>query len=325
MSKKIKNISDIIVYQAKNGAIEFRWDISHDTIWASLDQLALLFWKNKSTISRHIRNIFNTEELLSEWVVAKFATTASDGKTYQVDYYNLDMILSVGYRVNSKQATEFRKWSNSILKQYITQGYSINTELLQKNTESFNHALEYLQSLWWENFKKIDSWEILSLIQSYANTWLNLDAYDKQFFPKSGFTSTDLEIQSSELLVDIEKLKRSLIKKDEATDLFAQEKNLWNIEWIVGNIFQTFWWHDLYPTLEEKAAHLLYFMIKNHPFTDGNKRSGAFSFLWFLQKAEYKHISRISPETLTTLTLLIAESNPKEKEKMIGLVLLLLK
>lgn len=313
-----------IIFQGPNGEIILKDDTSKETIWASLDQIAKLFGRNKSTISRHIKNIFNNEELSRDWVIAKIATTASDWKNYQVEYYNLDMILSVWYRVDSKQATEFRKWSNSILASYITQWISINTSLLEKNTQKFRQALEYLQDFDTKKLDMLDSKDIIFLIQNYAQTWFNLDSYDKVSFPQVGFTKKHIHLNANDLQTAIEKLKQELILKHEATPLFAQEKMAGSIEGILWNIFQTFDGKDVYESIEEKAAHLLYFMVKNHPFTDGNKRSGAFSFLWFLQKSGYKRLQKISPEALTTLTLLTAESNPKEKDKIIGLILLLL-
>jgi Virulence protein RhuM family/Fic/DOC family len=315
------HISDIIIYQTDSGALELMGDVRHDTIWASQAQMAEIFWIDQSVISRHISTIFKNGEVDKKSNMQKMHTANSDKP---VAFYSLDIILAVWYRWNSQKAIAFRRWSNAILKDYIFQWVAINNTLLEKNTQKFQQALEYLSSLDPRHISKLESGEILSLIQNYAQTWLCLDAYDKQLFPESGFTSMDLTIHSSELLADIGVLRKNLIAKNEATELFAREKIWWSLEWIIGNIFQTFGWTELYPSLEEKAAHLLYFVIKNHPFVDGNKRSWAFAFLWFLQKSQYKHISRISPETLTTLTLLIAQSDPREKEKMTGLVLLLL-
>lgn len=328
MPKDISQHHETLIYQWNNWEILLREDKNLETIWANLDQISALFGRNKSTISRHIRGIFDSEELVPEQTVAKNATVQKEWNNMvqrNIEYYNLDMILSVWYRVNSKQATEFRKWSNSILKSYITQWVAINTSLLQENTDKFQKALEYLSNLSAENIQKLESGEILSLIKSYASTWLSLDAFDKQSFPEDGLTHSEISISADELSTSIQSLKTELIAKWEATNLFAHEKTPWSISGIVWNVFQTFGWEDVYPSLEEKSANLLYFIVKNHVFTDGNKRSWALSFVWFLQKSQYPHLSRISPETLTTLTLLIAESNPKEKEKIIGLILLLLK
>ena len=311
-----------VIYQAENGALVLHTDAQQDTIWASLDQMAQLFARDKSVISRHIKNIFKDEELVKDSVVAFFATTASDGKIYQVANYNLDMILSVGYRVNSKLATKFRQWANKILNQHITKGYTINEKVLEKNKTQFLQTLENLKLLA-QNNTQIETKDILSLIQNFSNTFFALDSYDKNEFPKQG-EQKEIEANAEELKNDLQQLKKELIKKGEATELFGQEKKQGNLKGIFGSVFQSVFGQDAYPTVEEKAAHILYFIIKNHPFNDGNKRSGAFSFVWLLQKAGYNFREKISPETLTTLTILIAESNPADKEKMVGIVKLLL-
>ncbi len=318
----MENINNTVIYQAKNGALELQTDIAKDTIWANLKQIASLFDRDKSVISRHIKNIFKDEELYKNSVVAKNATTGSDGKTYQVDFYNLDLIISVGYRVNSKVATNFRKWATKTLKQHITQGYTINQKVVEKNKQQFLQTLENLKILS-QNNKLLEVKDVLSLIQSFSNTFFNLENYDKNNFPK-GNKITEIKTTANELQHDLQLLKTELIKKGEATQLFAQEKKEGSLQGIFGNVFQSVFGEDAYPSIEEKAANLLYFIVKNHPFNDGNKRSGAFAFIWLLQKAKYDFISKINPETLTTLTLLIAISAPEEKDKMIGLIKLIL-
>ena len=313
---------DLIIYQAKNGAIALKSDANKETIWASLNQIAELFGRDKSVISRHIKNILKDEELTKDSVVAKNATTALDGKTYQVDFYNLDLIISVGYRVNSKVATHFRKWSTQVLKQHITQGYTTNQKVLAHNKQQFLKTLNDLKILTHEN-TRVEAKDILSLIESFSNTFFTLENFDKNNFPKKGEIS-EVKASAEDLKNDIQLLKAELIKKGEASKLFAQEKKQDSLEGIYGNVFQSVFGQDAYPSTEEKAAHLLYFIVKNHPFNDGNKRSGAFAFIWLLQKANYNFIHKISPETLTALTLLIATSDPNEKDKMIGLILLLL-
>lgn len=318
-----KEIKKSAIYQAKNGAIEFRGDFDDESmVWGSLNQIAELFSRDKSVISRHIKNIFKSGELDKNSVVVKIATTAADGKTYQVDYYNLDVILSVGYRVDSKTAIDFRKWATKILKQHITQGFSINPNALERNKKNFLKTLEDLKLLASESHK-IAVKDVLGLIQAFSNTWFSLEKFDKNDFPKEG-TQTEVSANAQELYDDLQKLKQELIKKGEASELFAQEKQKDTLTGIFGSIFQSVFGQDAYPCLEEKAAHLLYFIIKNHPFNDGNKRSGAFAFIWLLYKANYDFSYKISPETLTSLTLFIAESKPADKEKMIGVILLLL-
>ena len=316
--------SELIIFQSENGALELRTDGGKDTVWANLEQISVLFERDKSVVSRHIKNIFKEEELNKNEVVAFFATTTQHGaikgktQTKQVAYYNLDMLLSVGYRVNSKVATKFRQWATVVLKQHITDGYSINQKRLEKNKAQFLKTLEDLKILT-ENNHQLKATDVLMLIESFSGTFFALDSYDRNNFPTQG-TKTEIETSAKELVSDLQKLKIELIKKGEATELFAQEKKQGNLEGIFGNVFQTVFGEDAYPTIEEKAAHLLYFIVKNHPFSDGNKRSGAFSFIWFLQKANYSFQNRISPETLTVITILIAESNPADKERMIGIV-----
>jgi len=321
---KGKTQKQAVIYQAKSGKIEFRGDFGRDTIWGNLNQIAELFGRDKSVISRHINNIFNSGELKRPSVVAKIATTATDGKTYQVEYYNLDMILSVGYRVDSIQATRFRIWATKTLKQHLLDGYTINKKRIGENYRKFMRAVADIKTLS-AGSGKLASADVLELVGAFAGTWFSLDAYDKQRFPQRGLTRKTLAIQARDLYADIAAFKAELMRKSETTELFAQEKSGESLNAILGNVFQSAFGKEAYPSVEEKAAHLLYFIVKNHPFNDGNKRTGAFAFIWFLQKAKLRFQEKISAQTLTALTLLIAESDPKEKDKIIGLVLLLLK
>lgn len=315
---------EIIIYQSKKGEIAFRGDIKKETLWANLQQIADLFGRDKSVISRHISNIFKEEELHRNSVVAFFATTASDGKTYKVEYFNLDVVISVGYRVNSKTATKFRQWATKTLREHIVKGYTINKGRIAKNYEDFLRAVESVQKLLPES-NKLKARDALELVKMFAGTWFSLDAYDKSALPKSGANKKQVRINADELVEALATLKEDLLKKKEATKLFGQENQKDAIAGIVGNIFQSVFGRDAYETLEEKAAHLLYFFVKNHPFVDGNKRNGAFAFVWFLNKSGILRKDKISPEALTALTLLVAESNPKDKQRIIGLILLLLK
>ena len=194
---------------------------------------------------------------------------------------------------------------------------------VSQNYDNFIEAVEKVKSLL-PSKNIIKNQDILELIKIFAKTWISLEAYDKDKFPKKGITKKQIKFTAKDLSEALLDFKQELIKNKQATEIFGQEKNKNSIEGIIGNIFQSFNEQDVYPTIEQKAAHLLYFIIKNHSFTDGNKRSGAFAFIWFLQKAQIL-TTKITPETLTALTLLVAESNPKDKEKMIGLVLLILK
>ena len=322
---EIKAVTNSIIFQTNNGSLELKTDSDIETIWANLDQISQLFNRDKSVISRHIKNIFKEEELDKNSTVAFFATVQKEGKRIinrNIEHFNLDLILSVGYRVNSKIATQFRQWATQTLKQHITKGFTINEFRIQQNKDLFLKTIEDLKILT-ENISKIDSKNLLSLIESFSNTWFSLDKYDKSVFPTIG-TKQELLINATDLLNDLFVLKSELIQKNEASELFAQEKLQGSLQGILGNVYQTIFGQDAYETIEEKAAHLLYFIIKNHPFNDGNKRSGAFAFIWFLKKAEIQFEQKINPAALTALTLLIAESNPTEKDKMIGIVLLLL-
>ena len=325
VKKKIQK--GLVIYQAKNGAIEFRGDFTHETIWASLQQIADLFETDKSGISRHIKNIYSSDELSPKATVAKIATVQSEGKRAvkrEIEYYNLDLILSVGYRVNSKTATQFRQWATKTLREHITKGYTINRKQVGKNYQAFLKAVSDIQAVLPAHIT-LDPNLVLELIKEFSSTWVSLDAYDKETLKPIGTTKKAITLSGIELAEAIADLRNELLKKGEASEVFAQERNKESVEGVVGNVMQTYGGTPVYKTLEEKAAHLLYFMVKNHPFVDGNKRSGAFAFIWFLRKAGILHRDRMSPEALTALTLLVAESDPKEKDKVVGLTVQLLK
>lgn len=241
-----------------------------------------------------------------------------------ISLYSLDVILAVGYRTNSQVAIEFRKWATKTLKNFINDGFVVNKKHIAKNYAQFLQAVESIKTLLPAN-QIIDGKDVLDLISAFAETWLSLDAYDKDKLTNIGKTKKSISLNAQELRAAIAELKIILLKKNEATAIFAKEREAGSVEGIFGNVMQSFAGAELYPTLEEKAAHLLYFLVKNHPFIDGNKRCGAFAFVWFLQKCRLLDRTKISPAALTTLTLLIAESDPKQKEKMIGLVLQMLK
>lgn len=324
MEKTNKKAKNIIVYQASGGAIELRGDVSKETIWATQAQIADVFGVERSVVTKHIHNILKNKELNRDQVCANFAHTADDGKIYQVQFYSLDVILAVGYRTNSARAIDFRKWATKTLREHIIKGYTINKKRIAKNYDSFIQAVDNVRSLLPDG-SKVETKSILELIKTFADTWFSLGAYDKGDFDGGKITKRKVELAGSDLTAGIEELKEQLIKKGEASDLFALERHGSSLEGIIGNVMQTFGKKDLYLSIEEKAAHLLYFIVKNHPFADGNKRSGAFAFVWFLQKAKILDTRRLTPEALTALTLLVAESNPKDKERMIGLILMMLK
>ncbi len=312
-------MSKIIIYQAKSGSLELKGDFKNETLWANQAQIAKAFNTNRSVITKHIRNILNDRELNEKSVCANFAHTAEDGKKYQTQFYNLDIILAVGYRVNSKKAIEFRKWATSVLRDHITKGYTINRKQIQKNYQEFLKTVENIQNLLPEHVA-LDPKSILELIKEFSGTWLSLDAYDKESLKVIGKTKKSIKFSGQELTEAIKSLRSELLNKGEATDIFAQERTAGSIEGMVGNIMQSFGGKDVYPSIEEKSAHLLYFIVKNHPFVDGNKRSGAFAFIWFLRKTKVKGFRNINQGALTALTLLIAESKPEKKEQMVALI-----
>jgi death-on-curing family protein len=318
-------LNNFEIFKPDNSEIEIKVKLEDETVWLNRQQLSMLFDRDIKTIGKHINKIFLEGELAFQSTVAYFATVQTEGNRLierKIEFYNLDLIISVGYRVNSKRGVQFRQWATQRLKDYIVKGYSINKSRLEENKVQFLQTLEDLKTLTTNNIQ-IETKEILNLIQKFSSTFFALDSYDKNEFPVDG-TREKIEANALELFQDLEELKKELIIKGEASSLFAKEKNKGILEGIFGNVFQTVFGEDAYLTLEEKAAHLLYFIVKNHPFIDGNKRSAAFSFIWLLRKAKYDYIGKISPETLTTLTILIAESNPLDKEKTIGIIKLIL-
>lgn len=330
MNKKLgEKANKLIIYQAKNGAIELRGDFDHENIWATQKQIADIFGIDRTVATRHINNILKDKELDRKVVSAKFAHTTQHGaikgktQTKEVEFYSLDMILSVGYRTSSSRAIEFRKWATKTLKEHLIKGYTINRKQILKNHKEFLKTVENIKNLLPEHIT-LDPKVILDLVKEFAGTWEALDAYDKDRLSPVGRTKKSIKLSSDELETAIKSLREELIKKKEATEIFAQERRNGNIEGIIGNVMQSFGGKPVYKTAEERAAHLLYFMVKNHPFTDGNKRSGAFAFIWFLRKAKIKGAININPSALTALTLLIAESSPKRKDQMTSLVTTLL-
>lgn len=317
------NISDsqLVIYQADNGEIKIDVQLHDETVWLSLDQMTQIFKRDKSVISRHLKNIFNSGELEQQAVVAKNATTASDGKIYQVEYYNLDAILSVGYRVNSKRGIEFRKWASKILKDYLIQGYHINHDkVTSERLTQLKQTVELLSTtLINQNLVNDTGKELLSLIKTYTKTWDMLIRYDEDNFN----IPVNLQCTTSGLLSYQQAIAAILVLKEE---LQQESDNLFGIErenalkGILGNIDQTFGGDFLYTSLQEKAAHLLYFVIKDHPFSDGNKRIGSLLFLLYLSKAGIG-LNNMSASGMTTLALLIAESNPAQKEIIIKLIM----
>lgn len=316
--------SDIRIYQLEDGKTEINVQLDNETVWLNLNQIVALFGRDKSVISRHINNIFKEEELQKDSVVAKKATTASDGKTYQVDYYNLDVIISVGYRIKSKRGIQFRIWANQIIKEYLIKGYSINEKRLSQHNDQLKELQESVKILGNVlNYKVLTNDEsigLLKLISDYAYALDILDQYDYQRLEIKDITEKET------FQLTYEDAKKQILTAKKAygnSDLFGHEKDD-SFKSSISTIYQTFDGHDLYPSIEEKAANLLYFITKNHSFSDGNKRIAAFLFLYFLERNEIlfdkNGNKRIADNTLVALTLMIAVSKPDEKDTMTKVV-----
>lgn len=317
-------MTDIVIYTAKDGHVGIDVNLADETVWLSMSQMEQLFGRDKSVISRHLNNIFKIRELDRDSVVANFATTAADGKTYQVDYYNLDAIISVGYRVNSKEGVRFRKWASQVLKDHLVRGYTTyDKRLSERGIKELQQTVELLQkTLVHHDLVNDLGQEAIQLILSYTKTWNLLLAYDEgrlQLSTKSKKSTPKLHYQAA--LTAIESFKTDLAARNEATHFFGQEREK-GLESILSNIEQTFDGHFLYKTAEEKAAHLLYFVIKDHPFIDGNKRIGSFMFLLYLKSQNIP--IKLNENGLVALALLVAESDPAQKEMIVLLIVNLL-
>ena len=304
--------NEIILFENQNVKLEV--NMKDETVWLNREQLAMLFARDIKTIGKHINNALNEE--LDNSVVAKFATTAKDGKTYQVEYYNLDMIISVGYRVKSQNGIIFRKWANKILKDYLLKGYVVNQkrlEYLEKTIKLIDIAGRIDTEL-----KGTEAQEIIKVINNYSNALNLLDDYDHKRITKPSGTKNNKKITYEDCMNIVGKLK---FNSD--SDLFALERDE-GLKAIIGTIYQSFDGKDLYHTIEEKAANFLYLITKNHTFIDGNKRIAATLFIYFLEfyNILYKENEQIiDNNTLVAITLLIAQSNPKEKDILIDLVM----
>jgi len=316
-------MSDIVIFESGDHQVQVR--LEGDSVWLSLGQLAELFERDKSVISRHLKNIFETKELDRRSVVAKNATTAADGKTYQVEYFSLDAIISVGYRVNSRRATQFRIWATNTLKQHLVDGYTLNQLRLRERGVAFEQAMDLLsRTLASRQMVTEEGEAVLRVIAEYARSWSLLQRYDEQRLDeKTGRQAGMRSLPLQEALKGIARLKAALVAKGEATELFGQLRGD-GLASALATIDQGFGDELFYPNVATRAAHLLYFVIKNHPLADGNKRTGSFLFLWYLRANEHllaRPVERlINDNTLVALALLVAESRPEQKELMVKLV-----
>ena len=324
---KSQNNNEMVLYQTKSGAIELKADTAKETIWASQQDIARVFAVDVRTVNEHIKNIYKTKELKEKPTIRKIRIVQTEGKRNverEINQYNLDMIIAVGYRVNSKNATHFRIWATQTLKEFLIKGFVLNKKQIKRNYHEFIKTVDAIQSVL-PGHVTLDPKNILDLIKEFSSTWMSLDAYDKESLSVTGKTKKSIKLSEADLSGAIAHLRNELMKKGEATEIFAQEREIGSVEGIVGNVMQSFGGTDVYQTAEEKSAHLLYFIVKNHPFVDGNKRSGAFAFIWFLRKMGVKGYKNINTSALTTMTLLIAESKPEKKEQMVALITQMLK
>ena len=302
--------NELVLFESQDKSISLNVPLKNDSVWLNRNQMAELFDRDVKTIGKHVNSAIR-EELAGLPVVAKFATTAADGKTYMVDYYDLDVIISVGYRVKSQRGVEFRKWANRVLRQYIMEGYAVNHNRILELGEVIR-IMKRTQ-------KSLDAQQVLAVIERYSTALDLLDDYDHQTMrrPKGCEATYVLTYEECRSVIDS-------MRFGNESALFGNEKDD-SFKGSIGNIYQSFAGQEAYPTLEEKAANLLYFVTKNHSFSDGNKRIAAAIFLYFLDKNEVLFDDagnkRIDDHTLVALTIMIAESRPEEKEMMISVIM----
>jgi death-on-curing family protein len=318
-------MNTIEIYTNPDKQVQVEVTFENDTFWLSLKQIADLFERDKSVVSRHLKNIFESKELSYDATVAKNATVQSEaGREVlrEIEYYNLDAILSVGYRVNSKRGTQFRQWATQRLKDYLVEGYAVN----QKRLNQLQKIVEVIEKSGNnESLQLNEAKGLLTILNTYTQSFILLSQFDSNSLQTSSLNENiTYEIQYEEAKAAIAELKQKLIALKEATELFGNPKDE-SFKGILGNIVQTFGGYYLYPSIEEQAAHLLYFTIKNHPFSDGNKRIGAFLFIWFLEKNKHRFKKsgevKINDNALVALALLVAQSNPVDKGLMINLII----
>jgi death-on-curing family protein len=322
-------MNEIEIYESGDAEIEIRVKFTNETVWLSQKQIAELFGRDSDTIGLHLKNIYFETELDEKTTTEDFSVVQIEGKrqiTRRIKFYNLDAIISVGYRVNSKRGTQFRQWATQRLKDYLVQGYAINN----KRLEQLQKVVEVIQQTGQsDDFILSEAKGLLDVLSHYTHSFILLNQYDSNSLLVDKLNDNiSYEIQYEEAITAIAELKKQLMQKKEASMLFGNQKDE-SFHGTLQTIVQTFGGQYLYPSIEEQAAHLLYFIIKNHPFSDGNKRIGAFLFMWFLEKNKHRFKKngelKINDNGLTALALLVAQSNPAEKELMIKLVINLIK
>jgi death-on-curing family protein len=313
----------LVIYQTKDHKTEIRVAFDDETVWLNRQQISDLFDRDIKTIGKHVNNVFKEGELDKDSVVALFATTASDGKTYQVEHYNLDVIISVGYRVKSQRGTQFRQWATQRLKDYLVEGYAINQKrLAEKDMEvkTLKTGIQILSATLKDHIKTIDEAKGLTILLDQFDKGLTLlDDYDHESLDEKGKNAKQAKVIAYKDFKSI----IAAMTSDFSSDIFGQEKDD-SFKSAIRQIYQTFEENDLYPSLEEKAATLLYLVVKNHAFVDGNKRIAAACFLYFLEKNDLDPVTTIGNDALATLTLFIAASKPNDMKTVIRLVISLL-
>ena len=323
--------SQIEMYQTADGQTEINVRLEGETVWLSQKQMAELFGKDVRTINEHVKNIFLENELPAVPTIRNFRIVQQEGKRQvqrSIEHYNLDMVISVGYRVNSKKGTQFRIWATQRLKEHLIQGYTLNQVRFEKNAAELEQALALIQKAAQSPGLSGDSGRgLIDIVSRYTQTFLWLQRYDEGLLEEPAGQSGGV-LPSPEVAMEaIQELKRQLVTRGEATELFAQVRET-GLAGIFGNLDQSVFGEPAYPTVESKAAHLLYFVVKNHPFSDGNKRSGAFLFVDFLNRngrlLNAVGDPIINDTGLAALTLLVAESDPKQKELLIRLIMTML-
>lgn len=312
--------NQIIIYKAEDGKTQIDVNLGEETVWLSLNQLSELFQRDKSVISRHITNVFREKELDRKSTVANFATVQKEGGraiNRSIEFYNLDAIISVGYRVNSKRGTQFRIWATNVLKQHLIKGHTINEKRLKELQQTVKLISKVVET------KSLTADEATGLLKIISDYNFALDILDKYDHEQLSITHTSkkeiFRIRYEDGIIAIKKLKQ----KFKSSELFGKEKDS-SFKSSLNTIYQTYGGNELYPSVEEKAAHLFYFIIKNHSFVDGNKRIAAFIFIWFLERNNLLYHAdgskRIADNALVALCLMIAASKSEEKELMTKLV-----
>ena len=318
---------EVIVYEAPDGEVRVDVRLDRETVWLSLSQMTELFGRDKSVISRHLRNIFQSGELAREATVAKNATVQSEAGrevVREIEFFNLDAIISVGYRVNSRRGVRFRQWATQTLREHLVRGYTINQQRFEQNARELEAALALVRKAAAGEALTTDQGRgLVDVIARYTQTFLLLQRYDEGLLEEPKGNRGGVLPAVEEARAAIGRLKADLIGRGEATDLFGRERDE-GLAALLGNLDQSVFGEPAYPTVESKAAHLLYFTIKNHPFSDGNKRIGSFLFVDFLNRNGRLFRGGeavINDVGLAALALLVAASAPKDKDVMIRLVM----